>query len=150
MVFGKPMQSNQRPGLIMIVSALLVMLAMGYLLFDYERNNRVELARAQGIDLVRLLGGMPFNQLVPATGQKSFLEVPKRGQSNVDFAYGAVIDVDGRITSETTRSGKIIPLAKQIVMMHYGELDFASEPGQGTHFFIRLEKISSQIVDAVA
>ena len=105
------MQSNQRPGLIMIVAALLVMLAMGYLLFDYERNNRAELARAQGIDLVRLLGGMPFNQLVPATGQKSFLEVLKRGQSNVDFAYGAVVDVDGRIASEVTRSGVIIPMA---------------------------------------
>ncbi len=103
------MQSSQRPGLIMIVAALLVMLAMGYLLFDYERDNRAQLARAQGIDLVRLLSGMPFNQLVPATGQKSFLEVLKRGQSNVDFAYGAVVDVEGRITSEITRSGVIIP-----------------------------------------
>ena len=106
------MQSNQRPGLIMIVAALLVMLAMGYLLFDYERNNRAELARAQGIDLVRLLGGMPFNQLIPAAGQQSFLEVLKRGQSNPDFAYGAIVDVDGQIASEVTRSGVIIPTAK--------------------------------------
>ena len=108
---GRPMQSNQRPGLIMIIAALLVMSAMGYLLFDYQRNNRAELARAQGIDLVRLLGGMPFNQLVPATGQKSFLEVLKRGQSNADFAYGAIVNVDGQITSEVTRSGVLIPLA---------------------------------------
>jgi PAS domain S-box-containing protein len=105
------MQSNQRPGLIMIIAALLVMSSMGYLLFDYERSNRTELARAQGIDLVRLLGGMSWQQLVPAADQKSYLEVLKRGQSNADFAYGAIVDVDGRITSEVTRSGVIIPLA---------------------------------------
>jgi hypothetical protein len=67
---GKPMQSNQRPGLIMIIEALLVMRAMGYLLFYNQRDNRAELARAQGIDLVRLLGGMPFNPLVPTRGQR--------------------------------------------------------------------------------
>ena len=67
---GKPMQSNQRPGLIMIFAALLVMRAMGYLLFYYQRDSRTELARAQGIDLERLLGGMPFNQLVPTRGQR--------------------------------------------------------------------------------
>jgi len=43
-----------------------------------------------------------------------------------------------------------LSLAKQIVMMHHGELDFESQPGQGSRFFIRLEKISSQIVDAAA
>jgi two-component system, OmpR family, phosphate regulon sensor histidine kinase PhoR len=43
-----------------------------------------------------------------------------------------------------------LSLAKQIVMMHHGELDFESEPDQGSRFFIRLEKISSQILDAAA
>ena len=103
------MQSNQRPGLIMIVAALLVMVAMGYLLFDYQRDSRTELARAQGLDLVRLLGGMSWNELIPATGRKSFLEVLQRGQSNADFAYGAVVDVDGEVAAEVTRSGVIIP-----------------------------------------
>jgi signal transduction histidine kinase len=43
-----------------------------------------------------------------------------------------------------------LSLAKQIVMMHHGELDFESEPGKGSRFFIRLEKVSSQILDAAA
>jgi hypothetical protein len=64
------MQSNQRPGLIMIIEALLVMRAKGYLLFYYQRDNRAELARARGIDLVLLLGGMPLSQLVPTRGQR--------------------------------------------------------------------------------
>jgi two-component system sensor histidine kinase VicK len=43
-----------------------------------------------------------------------------------------------------------LSLAKQIVMMHHGELDFESEPDQGSRFSIRLEKVASQIVDAEA
>ena len=105
------MQSNQRPGLIMIVAALLVMAAMGYLLFDYQRNSRTEMAHAQGLDLVRLLGGMSWNELIPEAGRKSFLEVLQRGQSNADFAYGAVVDLDGNIAAEVTRSGVIVPAA---------------------------------------
>ena len=96
----------------MILAALLVMIAMGYLLFDYERANRADLARAQGIDLVRLFGGMSWEQLVPVAGQKSFLEVLKRGQSNADFAYGAIVDIDGSTASEVTRSGVIIPASR--------------------------------------
>ncbi len=93
----------------MIVATLLVMAAMSYLLFDYQRDNREQLARAQGLDLVRLLGGMSWNELIPAQGRKGFLDVLKRGQSNPDFAYGAIVDVDGRIATEVTRRGVIIP-----------------------------------------
>lgn len=96
----------------MIFAALLVMVAMGYLLFDYQRTNRVKLAHDQGLDLVRLLGGMPWNELIPDAGRKSVLEVLKRGQGNADFAYVAIVDVDGRIVSEVTRSGVIVPLTE--------------------------------------
>ncbi len=233
----------------MIVAALLVMVAMGFLLFDYQRDSRTELARSQGLDLERLLGGMSWNELIPEAGRKSLPEVLQRGQSNADFAYGAVVDVDGKVAAEVTRSGVIIPaariaaepanwlrqrtvtgvdtdlfriavnnlltnaikynkpggrvtmsasedndsieivvsdegygisdedgqqifnkfyrstnenirkqvghglslsLARQIVMMHHGDLDFESEPGKGTRFLIRLEKVSTQILNAAA
>ena len=105
------MQPNQRLGLTMIVATLLVMVALGYLLFDYQRDNRAELARAQGLDLVRLLGGMSWNELIPEQGKKGFLEVLKRGQSNPDFAYGAIVDTGGKIATEVTRSGVIVPIS---------------------------------------
>ena len=103
------MLSNQRPGLIVIIAALLVMVAMGYLLFDDQRENRLELAKAQGVDLVRLLGGMPWSELVPTDGHANTLDVLKRGQSNADFAYAAVVDLSGSLAAEATRSGVIIP-----------------------------------------
>ena len=106
------MKTNQRFGLIMILATLLVMIVTVYILFDYQRDDRENLARAQGLDLVRLLGGMPWQELIPENGRQGFLEVLKRGQSNPDFAYGAVVDINGVVVSEVTRSGVIVPPAK--------------------------------------
>ncbi|MDH3221215.1 MAG: PAS domain-containing sensor histidine kinase [Gammaproteobacteria bacterium] len=106
------MKLNQRFGLIMIVATLLVMAATVYILFDYQRDERESLARAQGLDLVRLLGGMSWDELAPAPGRQGFLELLRRGQSNPDFAYGAVVDTAGEVASEVTRSGVIIPANK--------------------------------------
>ena len=105
------MKTNQRFGLIMIVATLLVMVATVYILFDYQRGDREKLARAQGLDLVRLLSGMPWRELIPENGRRGFLEVLQRGQGNPDFAYGAVVEIDGRVASEVTRSGVIVPPA---------------------------------------
>ncbi|MCP4389495.1 MAG: PAS domain S-box protein [Gammaproteobacteria bacterium] len=105
------MKTNQKFGLIMIIATLLVMVMTVYILFDYQRGDREELARAQGLDLVRLLGGMSWVELIPEPGRQGFLEVLKRGQSNPDFAYGAIVDTDGKVLTEVTRSGVIVPSA---------------------------------------
>jgi hypothetical protein len=78
----------------MIIATLLVMLVTVYILFDYQRNDRESLARAQGLDLARLLGGMPWSGLIPEAGRQGLLEVLQRSQGNPDFAYGAVVDVE--------------------------------------------------------
>ena len=103
------MPVNQRLGLSMIIATLLVMVATAYIFFDYQRDNRETLAKTQGLDLVRLLGGMSWDELIPANGRKGFLEALNRGQSNPDFAYGVVVDMDGNFATEVTRSGVIIP-----------------------------------------
>ena len=105
------MLTNQRFGLIMIVATLLVMCATAYLLFEHQRANRESLARAQGIDLARLLGGMPWRELAPKRGTPGVLELLQRGQGNPDFAYGAVVDRAGRVVAEVTRPGVIVPHA---------------------------------------
>jgi PAS domain S-box-containing protein len=105
------MHLNQRFGLTMIIATLLVMVATVYILFDYQRSNREDLARAQGLELVRLLSGMSWPELVPQTGTKGLLAVLQQGQSNPDFAYGAVVDIDGAVATEVTRSGVIVPSA---------------------------------------
>ncbi len=104
------MYLNQRFGMIMIIATLLVMVATVYILFDYQRDNREALARAQGLDLARLLSGMSWNELVPQAGRKGLLAVLSQGHSNADFAYGAVVDIDGKVATEVTRSGVIVPV----------------------------------------
>ena len=98
------MPVNQRLGLSTIIATLLVMVATAYIFFDYQRDNRETLAKTQGLDLVRLLGGMSWDELIPANGRKGFLEALNRGQSNPDFAYGVVVDMDGNFATEVTRS----------------------------------------------
>ena len=93
----------------MIIATLFVMIAIAYIFFDYQRDSRETVAREQGLDLARLLGGMSWNELIPANGRRGFLEALNRGQSNPDFAYGAVVDINGNFATEVTRSGVIIP-----------------------------------------
>ena len=106
------MQLNQRLGLSMIVATLFVMVATAYLFFDFQRDQRQAMAKIQGLDLVRVLGGMSWDELVPANGRKGFLEALNRGQNNPDFAYVVIIDIDGNFVTEVTRSGVIIPPAR--------------------------------------
>ena len=105
------MLSNQRFGLIMILATLLVMGATAYLLFDYQRVNREAQARAQGLELARLLGGMQWQELAPKQGSQGVMELLRRGQGNPDFAYGALVDASGRIVVDVTRPGVIVPVA---------------------------------------
>lgn len=105
------MYLNQRFGLTIIIATLLVMVATTYILSDYQRGNREISARAQSLDLARLLGGMHWNELVPESGQKSFLDLLKHSQSDPDFAYSSVVDLDGNSANEITRPGVIVPTA---------------------------------------
>ncbi len=103
------MRIKQRFGLILILATLVVMFATVFILFEYQRDNRERLARAQGLDLARLLGSMSWHELVPHHGDRGFLQVLARGQGNPDFAYGALVGLDGAIASEATRPGVIVP-----------------------------------------
>ena len=99
----------QRLGLSMIVATLFVMVATVYIFFDYQRDSREIIAKEQGLDLARLLGGMSWSELIPANSGKGFLEALNRGEKNPDFAYGALVDINGNFATEVTRSGVIIP-----------------------------------------
>ena len=47
-----------------------------------------------------------------------------------------------------TGHGLGLSLARQIVLMHHGDLTCSSELGKGSKFVIRMEKVSTQILDA--
>jgi signal transduction histidine kinase len=49
-----------------------------------------------------------------------------------------------------TGHGLGLSLARQIVLMHHGDLTCSSELGKGSRFVIQLEKVSTQIMDAAS
>ncbi len=51
---------------------------------------------------------------------------------------------------QQTGHGLGLSLARQIVLMHHGDLTCSSELGKGSRFVIHLEKVSTQIMDAAA
>lgn len=103
------MWRNERIGLIMIVASLLVMGLVVYLAFDYQLDLRLKQAKVQGVGLVRVLGGMSWEELVPKQGRQGILQAVQHGQSNPDFAYGVVVDKQGNAVTEISLPGVIIP-----------------------------------------
>ena len=93
----------------MVLASLLVMGLTIYLLSDFQKDTREDQARSQGLALARLLSGVSWNELIPDKGHQGFLESLSKGQSNQDFAYGALVDQNGITTSEVTAPGVIIP-----------------------------------------
>jgi signal transduction histidine kinase len=67
--------------------------------------------RAQGVSLVGVLSSISHERLVPQPGQQGPLDVVKTSQSNSDFAYTAIADADGRILTQVTAPGVILPVA---------------------------------------
>jgi two-component system sensor histidine kinase VicK len=103
------MWRNERVGLIMIAATLLVMGVVVYLALDYQVDLRFKQARVQGVGLVRVLGGMSWDELIPKQGRQGILQAFQHGQSNTDFAYGLVVDKQGKAVTEISIPGVIIP-----------------------------------------
>jgi hypothetical protein len=82
------MWRNERVGLIMIAASLLVMGVVVYLAFDYQVDLRLKQSRVQGIGLVRVLGGMSWDELLPNQGKQGILQAFKHGQNNPFRLWG--------------------------------------------------------------
>jgi len=100
---------NERLGLVLIASSLLVILVTTGLLLKFQTDSRREQARFQGVSLARLLSRVPYQQLVPGTGHQGPLHVIKHAQGNPDFVYATVVGVRGRTLAEVTSPGVIVP-----------------------------------------
>jgi PAS domain S-box-containing protein len=72
---------------------------------------RREQIRAEGVSLARVLSTIPYEQLVPGPGRQGPLDVLKTSISNPDFAYGAIVTVEGRPLAQVTAPGVILPAA---------------------------------------
>ena len=102
---------KERLGLIMIIASLAVITVTVGLLFTNQQQAEEAHIRKQGINLVKLLSRMPFDQVVPGAGQQGVLSVLQLNQENTSFSYLVVVDENGRQLAELSSLGVIAPAA---------------------------------------
>ncbi len=93
----------------MILASLVVIFVLVGLLFSFQHRGATEDLRMRGVSLVRVLAGMPYEQLVPDSAAQGALGVLRASQENTDFAYALVTDAKGQVLAETTAPGFVIP-----------------------------------------
>lgn len=93
----------------MILASLVVIFVLVGLLFSFQHRGATEDLRMRGVSLVRVLAGMPYEQLVPDSIAQGALGVLRASQENTDFAYALVTDAKGQVLAETTAPGFVIP-----------------------------------------
>ena len=102
---------NERLGLIMILASLLVIMVTVLLLFSYQHKNRETHIREQGTSLVRVLTRIPFRQFTNSSSLNGVFSVLQHNSESTSFAYLAITDTRGKILSEITSPGIIVPQA---------------------------------------
>ncbi|MEM7280757.1 MAG: HAD hydrolase-like protein, partial [Pseudomonadota bacterium] len=102
-------KQDDRLGLLMIAVSMAVILAIGALWLNYQKNLRESDVRAHGASLTRVTAGIPFSQFLPSPGREGVLSAIRYAQEDSDFAYGVVADAGGRILAEVSMPGIQVP-----------------------------------------
>ncbi|MDJ0758537.1 MAG: ATP-binding protein [Woeseiaceae bacterium] len=95
-----------------MTASLVAIAAIGYLVFKQQHEDNLADTRRQGVSLVRVLAGVPMDQLVPGGEQQSVLNVLRHGANSDNFAYLSVVANDGRTVNEVTADGLLVPASE--------------------------------------
>jgi signal transduction histidine kinase len=119
---------NNRIGIILVVSSLLVIALVVTLLLQRQQALHSDQVRAQGLGMVRSLAALPPAILVPAQGRPGVLDSVLAYRDNPDFAYAAVSADNGRNLAEIASPGTLVPAAAPLAVTGFAERVVA--PGQ--------------------
>ena len=100
---------SQRIGFMMMVSSLVTVCVIIYVLFNHQYKSEIKQIRSQGIELVRLLSEIPYQQLLPNQGRRGSLELMKYNKNDPNFAYGAIVDTNGELITSASNTGILVP-----------------------------------------
>jgi len=100
---------SDRAALVMIVACLAVIVCTIGLLAVNQKNDREAQIRGRGISLVRLLAGLPSDELISGETHHSMLQLVSFSQGTRDFAYAALVDDLGNPLAEVSSEGVIVP-----------------------------------------
>jgi signal transduction histidine kinase len=112
---------NNRIGMILVVSSLVVIALVMTLLLQRQQTERAEQVRVQGLGVVRSLSALPSSILAPAQGRPGVLDSVLAYRDNPDFAYAAVSADDGRNLAEVASPGVIVPASAPLAVTGFDE-----------------------------
>jgi signal transduction histidine kinase len=121
---------NNRIGMILVVSSLVVIALVMTLLLQRQQTERAEQVRVQGLGVVRSLSALPSSILAPAQGRPGVLDSVLAYRDNPDFAYAAVSADDGRNLAEVTSPGVIVPASAPLAVTGFDERPVAAAQNQ--------------------
>ena len=97
--------------MLMIAASIAVVAVIVGVIFEHQAATRRAQVREQGLSLVRLLSRLPFDQLVPESGNTSLLQAALQSGHSSDLGYGAIMDLRGKTLAEVVSAGIIVPPA---------------------------------------
>ncbi len=120
-----------RIGLVVVLASLSAIATIAYLVCAAQHEQRLEAIRSQGISLVRVLSGVPFDQLIPGGKQQGVVQMLQHGARSDDFAYVSIVDLNSHTVNELTAKGLIVPTAEipSEPSVWLGETAFQRHPG---------------------
>ena len=100
-----------RIGLVIVLASLAAIAIVATMVFRQQYADRLNDIRSQGVSLVRVISGVPYDELNPGTAQQSLAQILRHSAGDDDFAYLSVVDDQGQTINESTLDGIIVPPA---------------------------------------
>jgi len=111
MKLSKVGYNGEGSALVMVGACLLVIACTVALAVVDQKADHEAQIRARGISIARLLSGLPTDQLVESETYESMLQLVSFSQGTEDFAYAALVNVEGGSLAEVSSPGVIVPSA---------------------------------------
>ncbi len=101
--------ASERSGLIMISAALLVILFISYQLIAHRYSVKEQTLKQQGRNIAQVLSTLPFEQLAIKNGHSNILELIYNKHRQSNFAYAAIVDLQGKPLAISASGSTTIP-----------------------------------------
>lgn len=95
-------------GLSMIAGSIAVIIAIIFLVFQYQKQSTLEIIRTQGLGLAKLVADIPHDQL-SSSRANSTLHIVYQSQKKFELAYVALVDEFGQTLHEEVAPGNVVP-----------------------------------------
>ena len=105
------MLKTDRIGLVIVFASLSAIAVIVFMVFQYQRDDRLADIRSTGVSLARVLSGIPYDQLIPGGAQQGVIQVLRHSAGNDEFAYVSIVDARGQTVTEVALDGVIVPPA---------------------------------------